>query len=52
MKEHNKQLASAAKGAGVIDPIDYAIFKIGDIKGFMMALIERAFKEKKGLKKR
>jgi DNA-damage-inducible protein D len=27
MREHNKQLASAAKKAGVIQPLDYAIFQ-------------------------
>ena len=27
MFEHNKQLASAAKNAGVIEPLDYAIFQ-------------------------
>ena len=27
MAEHNKHLAEAAKGAGVIEPIDYAIFQ-------------------------
>src|SRR5690554_4380651 len=27
IKEHNKNLASAAKGAGVVQPIDFAIFQ-------------------------
>jgi DNA-damage-inducible protein D len=33
LAEHNKQLAAAAKGAGVDMPLDYAIFKGHGYKG-------------------
>jgi DNA-damage-inducible protein D len=49
MKEHNKQLADAAKGAGVIDPIDYAIFKNWGYKGLYDGLDRKGIQKKKGL---
>jgi DNA-damage-inducible protein D len=52
MKEHNKQLASAAKGAGVIDPIDYAIFKNFGYKGLYDGLDRKGIQRKKGLKEK
>lgn len=52
MKEHNKQLASAAKGAGVIDPIDYAIFKNCGYKGLYDGLDRKGIQRKKGLKEK
>lgn len=47
MAEHNKQLADAAKGAGVIDPVDYAIFQ----RGLYGGLDAKGIHTKKGLKK-
>lgn len=52
MKEHNKQLASAAKGAGVIDPLDYAIFKNFGYKGLYDGLDRKGIQRKKGLKEK
>jgi len=49
MKEHNKHLASAAKNAGVIDPIDYAIFKNFGYKGLYDGLDRKGIQRKKGL---
>lgn len=51
MAEHNKQLADAAKGAGVIDPIDYAIFQNFGYKGLYGGLDAKGIKAKKELKK-
>ncbi len=49
LAEHNKLLASAAKGAGVIDPIDYAIFKNYGYKGMYNGLDKNGIQRKKGL---
>jgi len=51
MTLHNKHLANAAKGAGVIDPIDYAIFQNHGYKGLYGGLDAKAIHQKKGLKK-
>jgi DNA-damage-inducible protein D len=51
MAEHNKQLADAAKGAGVIDPIDYAIFQNFGYKGLYGGLDAKGIHAKKQLKK-
>ena len=51
IKEHNKSLASAAKQAGVIEPIDYAIFQNSGYKGLYGGLTQQDIKRKKGLKK-
>lgn len=51
MSEHNKQLAEAAKGAGVVDPIDYAIFQNHGYKGLYGGLDNKGIHQRKGLKK-
>jgi DNA-damage-inducible protein D len=51
MKEHNKQLASAAKQAGVIEPIDYAIFQNAGYQGLYGGLRKQDIHRHKGLKK-
>lgn len=51
MAEHNKHLAEAAKGAGVIDPIDYAIFQNHGYMGLYGGLDAKGIHRKKGLKK-
>ncbi len=51
MKKHNLQLADAAKGAGVIEPIDYAIFQNHGYKGLYGGLDAKAIHKRKGLKK-
>ncbi|RAU23785.1 DNA damage-inducible protein D [Paramagnetospirillum kuznetsovii] len=49
IKEHNKNLASAAKGAGVIEPRDYAIFQTHGYKGLYGGLDRAGIQRKKGL---
>jgi DNA-damage-inducible protein D len=51
MKEHNKKLASAARDAGVIEPLDYAIFQNAGYKGLYDGLDKRGIQQIKGLKK-
>jgi len=51
MFEHNKQLAAAAKNAGVIEPIDYAIFQNHGYKGLYGGLDAQGIHSRKGLKK-
>jgi DNA-damage-inducible protein D len=51
IKEHNKSLASAAKQAGVLQPIDYAIFQNYGYKGLYGGLTQRDIHKRKGLKK-
>lgn len=51
MAEHNKQLADAAEGAGVIDPVDYAIFQNFGYRGLYGGLDAKGIHTKKGLKK-
>lgn len=51
MAEHNKQLADAAKKAGVIEPWEYAVFQNHGYKGLYNGLGAKEIKEKKGLKK-
>ena len=51
MASHNKQLADAARGAGVIDPVDYAIFQNFGYKGLYGGLDAKGIHAKKGLKK-
>ena len=51
MYEHNKQLAEAAKNAGVIDPIDYAIFQNHGYMGLYGGIDAKGIHKKKGLKK-
>ena len=50
IKEHNKRLASAAKGAGVIEPIDFAIFQNFGYKGLYGGLDRAGIQRRKGLK--
>ncbi|HIH10845.1 TPA: DNA damage-inducible protein D [Candidatus Woesearchaeota archaeon] len=51
MLEHNKHLAEAAKGAGVIDPIDYAIFQNHGYMGLYGGFDAKGIHKRKGLKK-
>lgn len=51
IKEHNKSLASAAKQAGVIMPIDYAIFQNCGYQGLYGGLKKQDIHRRKGLKK-
>ncbi len=51
MARHNTQLAAAAKDAGVIEPIDYAIFQNHGYMGLYGGLDAKAIHKKKGLKK-
>ena len=49
--QHNSQLASAAKDAGVIDSRDYAIFQNYGYQGLYGGLTAKDIHERKGLKK-
>ena len=51
MKRHNIQLADAAKGAGVIEPLDYAIFQNHGYKGLYGGLDAKGIHKNKALKK-
>ena len=51
MKEHNRYLASAAKEAGVVRPLDYAIFQDHGYKGLYGGLGKVDIHRRKGLKK-
>jgi len=51
MRRHNVQLADAAKGAGVIQPIDYAIFQNHGYMGLYAGLKQEDIHRRKGLKK-
>jgi len=51
MAEHNKQLADAAKKAGVIQPWEYAVFQNHGYMGLYNGLGAKDIHEKKGLKK-
>ncbi len=51
MAKHNIQLASAAKDAGVIEPMDYAIFQNHGYKGLYGGLDAKDIHKKKGLNK-
>jgi DNA-damage-inducible protein D len=51
MKLHNVKLAGAAKEAGVIEPIDYAIFQNHGYKGLYGGLDQSDIHRRKGLKK-
>ena len=51
IKTHNKQLAEAANHAGVIKPLDYAIFQNHGYKGLYGGLDKNAIHQKKNLKK-
>ncbi len=51
MSLHNKQLAEAAKDAGVIEPLDYAIFQNHGYQGLYGGLTAKDIHIRKGLKK-
>lgn len=51
MKKHNKQLAGAAKDAGVVTNKDYGVFQNAGYKGLYGGLDKQAIHEKKGLTK-
>ncbi|MDD4968006.1 MAG: DNA damage-inducible protein D [Paludibacter sp.] len=51
LKTHNIQLAEAAKDAGVIEPIDYAIFQNHGYMGLYGGLDAKGIHIRKGLKK-
>lgn len=51
MAKHNTLLAAAAKNAGVIDPLDYAIFQNHGYMGLYGGLDAKGIHKKKGLKK-
>jgi DNA-damage-inducible protein D len=51
MKLHNVKLAGAAKDAGVVEPIDYAIFQNHGYMGLYGGLDTRAIHSRKGFKK-
>lgn len=51
LKVHNRQLAGVAKNAGVIEPIDYAIFQDHGYKGLYGGLTSKDIHQRKGLKK-
>ena len=51
LAKHNTQLAAAAKDAGVIEPLDYAIFQNHGYMGLYGGLDAKAIHKRKGLKK-
>jgi len=51
IRRHNSQLADAAKGAGVIEPIDYAIFQNHGYMGLYGGLRQEDIHKRKNLKK-
>ena len=51
LRTHNTQLADAAKGAGVIEPRDYAIFQNHGYMGLYGGLAAQDIHRRKGLKK-
>lgn len=51
MKQHNIHLAEAAKDAGVVEPIDYAVFQNHGYMGLYGGLDAKGIHRKKGLKK-
>jgi DNA-damage-inducible protein D len=51
IRQHNTQLADAAKNCGVVEPIDYAIFQNHGYMGLYGGLDAQAIHRKKGLKK-
>jgi DNA-damage-inducible protein D len=51
LRTHNSQLADAAKGAGVVEPKDYAIFQNHGYAGLYGGLLAQDIHVRKGLKK-
>ncbi|HNT27193.1 MAG TPA: DNA damage-inducible protein D, partial [bacterium] len=52
MREHNKQLVEAAKNAGVIDPLDYAIFQNHGYMGLYGGMTAKDIQRRKKLKEK
>jgi len=52
IKTHNKNLASAAKNAGVLSPLDFAMFQTFGYKGLYGGLDRAGIQKKKNLKGR
>lgn len=50
IKNHNNKLMSTAKGAGVVEPLDFAIFQNHGYKGLYGGLDRRGIQRVKGLK--
>ncbi|WP_425995158.1 DNA damage-inducible protein D [Caulobacter sp. DWR1-3-2b1] len=50
IKEHNRNLASAAKGAGVVQPLDFAIFQTFGYRGLYGGLDRLGIQRKRGLR--
>lgn len=50
IKLHNTHLASAAKGAGITDPHDFAVFQTHGYQGLYGGLNVRGIQRKKGMK--
>ena len=50
IKTHNKNLASAAKGAGVQSPLDFAVFQTFGYKGLYGGLDKKGIQVRKGLR--
>lgn len=50
IKDHNKKLASAAKGAGVVDPFDFAVFQTFGYQGLYGGLDRVGIQRRKGLR--
>ncbi|MEI7835647.1 MAG: DNA damage-inducible protein D [Planctomycetota bacterium] len=51
MRRHNVQLADAAKDAGVVEPVDYAIFQNHGYMGLYGGMKQEDIHRRKGLKK-
>lgn len=51
LKKHNTSLANAAHDAGIIKPIDYAVFQDAGYQGLYGGLRQRDIHRRKGLKK-
>lgn len=51
LRKHNSQLADAAHDAGVMTPLDYAVFQNFGYKGLYNGLTAQGIHKKKGLKK-
>lgn len=51
LRHHNAQLADTARGAGVVQPMDYAIFQNHGYMGLYGGLKENDIHKRKGLKK-
>lgn len=52
MKQHNIQLADAAKSAGVVEPVDYAIFQNHGYMGLYGGMTAKEIHARKELKKK